>query len=81
MPSSDLDSPVRYRTVLLDFDHTLFDSDLSERSAFAYALAEAGIADPGTYFNTYKSITGELWRAAERGEISVARQSSPLIDL
>jgi len=72
MSSHGPDSAVRYRTVLLDFDHTLFDSDTSERLAFAWALAEVGISDPDAYFDRYQSINRQLWMAAERGEISVA---------
>ena len=61
----------RYETVLLDFDHTLFDSTVSERDAFLGAMSALGIADPGSYFHTYKSVNMSLWKAAERGELTV----------
>ncbi len=61
----------RYETVLLDFDHTLFDSAVSERDAFLGAMSAMGIADPGSYFDTYKSVNMSLWKAAERGELTV----------
>ena len=59
---------MRYSTFLLDFDHTLFDSDSSEAAAFAAALSAAGIAEPGPYSAAYKRINLDLWAAVERGE-------------
>ena len=60
---------MRYSTVLLDFDHTLLDSDTSEIEAYKLTLRNQGVADPMQYFDTYKRINMGLWSAAERGEI------------
>ncbi len=56
-----------YSTLLFDFDHTLFDSDASEASAFAETLTSCGVADPAAHFNTYRAINRTLWSAVERG--------------
>ena len=61
-----------YATLLLDLDHTLFDSDASEAQAFAAALATADIAEPARYFPTYDAINRGLWAAVERGELPTA---------
>ncbi len=61
-----------YTTLLLDLDHTLFDSDASEAQAFAYALAAGGVDGPERYFPTYDAINRGLWAAVERGEIPTA---------
>ena len=61
---------MRYETVLLDLDHTLFDSDTSEQAAFAQALLTAGVVEPMQYFTAYKAINLKLWAAVERGEFS-----------
>ncbi len=60
-----------YTTLLLDFDHTLFDSDTSEKEAFAAALYGCGVAETAKHYATYKQINRTLWSAAERGEIDV----------
>lgn len=61
-----------YATLLLDLDHTLFDSDASEAQAFAAALATADIAEPARYFPTYDAINRGLWAAVEKGELPTA---------
>ena len=61
---------MRYKTILLDLDHTLFDSDTSEWTAFAQALDTAGIVEPMQHFTAYQAINLELWAAVERGEFS-----------
>ena len=58
-----------YKTVLLDLDHTLFDSDASEAAAFAATLHEIGIRDHERYIKPYQVINLELWSAVERGEL------------
>lgn len=60
---------MRYETILLDLDHTLFDSDTSEQTAFAQALVTAGIVEPMQYFTAYQAINLRLWAAVERGEV------------
>lgn len=58
-----------YETILLDFDHTLFDFDASEAEAFELTLRTQGVTDPMRHFSKYKEINRELWAEVERGEI------------
>jgi 2-haloacid dehalogenase len=58
-----------YTVLLLDLDHTLLDSDASERLAFEHAMVSAGVADPGGHFAAYDAINRALWARVERGEI------------
>jgi YjjG family noncanonical pyrimidine nucleotidase len=60
---------MRYETILLDLDHTLFDSDTSEQTAFAQALLTAGVVEPMRHFMAYQAINLKLWAAVERGEV------------
>ena len=60
---------MRYKTILLDLDHTLFDSDTSEQTAFAQTLLTAGVVEPMRYFVAYQTINLKLWAAVERGEV------------
>ncbi len=57
-----------YSTFLIDLDHTLFDSDASEASAFAQTMKAAGVSDPDKFVGRYQQINLELWAAVERGE-------------
>ena len=58
-----------YSTILLDLDHTLFDSDTSEAAALTAALQAAGIQNSAQYTKTYQDINIQLWAAVERGEL------------
>jgi YjjG family noncanonical pyrimidine nucleotidase len=64
---------VRYTTILLDLDHTLFDSDASEALAFEQAMASAGIVDPARHLPAYQQINRALWAQVERGELTAAQ--------
>ncbi len=59
-----------YTTILLDLDHTLFDTDASEVLAFAATLQAAGVAEPSAHLPTYQRINRALWAAVERHEIT-----------
>lgn len=61
-----------YETILFDLDHTLYDSDESERHAYAHACGRAGLADLDLHFPRYVTINQAMWRAVERGEIDPA---------
>ena len=63
---------MRYPTLLLDLDHTLFDSKASEAAAFAITLRATGAACPDDYFATYDRINRALWAGLERGETTLA---------
>ncbi|MAT04061.1 MAG: noncanonical pyrimidine nucleotidase, YjjG family [Acidimicrobiaceae bacterium] len=58
-----------YSTILLDLDHTLYDSDESERLAYAHTAATFGLDDPDRHFDTYVDINRAMWAAVERGEL------------
>jgi 2-haloacid dehalogenase len=58
-----------YSTLLFDLDHTLYDSDESERQAYAHTTARFGLDDPDHHFATYVEINRAMWAAVERGEL------------
>jgi YjjG family noncanonical pyrimidine nucleotidase len=60
---------MKYSTILLDLDHTLFDSEASEAAALAAALDVAGIQGSLLHSKTYQDINIALWAAVERGEL------------
>lgn len=60
---------MRYPTLLFDLDHTLLDSDESERLAYEHTMASIGLAEPGTYFDRYVAINRSMWSAVESGEM------------
>ena len=60
---------MRYPTLLFDLDHTLLDSDESERLAYAHTMETVGVADAGVHFDRYVGINREMWAAVERGEL------------
>lgn len=58
--------------VLLDLDHTLFDSDASEAAAFAHALSTIGVEADSAMLDRYRAINRAMWRRVEAGTLSVA---------
>ena len=58
---------MRYPTLLFDLDHTLLDSDESERLAYEHTMATIGLADPGAYFGRYVAINRAMWSDVEAG--------------
>ena len=58
-----------YTTLLLDFDHTLLDSDASEVAAYELTLRKHDIPNAQNHFAAYKVINRSLWVAVERGEM------------
>jgi len=63
---------MRYTTLLFDLDHTLLDSDESERQAYAHTMAAIGLDEPAAHFDRYVIINREMWRAVEAGDIQPA---------
>jgi YjjG family noncanonical pyrimidine nucleotidase len=61
---------MHYTTLLLDLDHTLFDTDTSEAAAFRHTLSAAGVSEPDRHFADYQRINRNLWAAVERGEVT-----------
>jgi len=60
---------MNYSTILLDLDHTLFDSDASETAALDAALRIAGIDASQQYAKIYQEINLALWAKVEHGEL------------
>ncbi|MCD7776401.1 MAG: YjjG family noncanonical pyrimidine nucleotidase [Firmicutes bacterium] len=58
----------KYDTLLLDADGTLFDFDLSERTALTNVLDGVNIKADENILSAYHEINAERWRALERGE-------------
>lgn len=61
---------MHYSTLLIDFDHTLLDSDASAHAAFAITMVAAGVADPSPVIPAFEAINAELWAAVESGDLS-----------
>lgn len=59
-----------YRTFLLDLDHTLFDTEASEKVAFEQTVMAAGVPQAMAHFSNYQRINLELWSSMERGELN-----------
>lgn len=64
------DAGPRYTTLLLDLDHTLFDSDRSELLAFDATMLAVGVDEPRAHLAEYHRINRALWAAVERHEIT-----------
>lgn len=58
-----------YTHVLLDLDHTLFDTDFSLESAFDDAMRVAGV-EPDGHYPIFDAINRALWQSVERGELT-----------
>jgi 2-haloacid dehalogenase len=72
LPSTHESMPApAYPIVLFDLDHTLFDSDESERLAFNATLRAFSIEHPERHFGRYRSINRALWSQVEAGRIDV----------
>lgn len=60
---------MRYTSLLFDLDHTLLDSDESERLAYAHTMEKIGLDDPQAHFRRYVTINREMWAAVEAGDM------------
>ncbi len=63
---------LRYDTVFLDADDTLFDYPRAEERAFSRTCARFGLADTPELRDSYRRINREQWRRLERGETDQA---------
>lgn len=57
-----------YTTVLFDIDHTLFDFEATERTAFRRLLEQQELQWTPERETRYKTLNQALWKALERGE-------------
>lgn len=60
---------IRYTTVLLDADNTLYDFDAAERKALQTVLISRGYTPDEHTVSTYLNINNALWDAFARGEV------------
>lgn len=60
----------RFRWVLFDADHTLFDFDRASEEAMGEVLRRHGAIWSANMYADYKRINGEAWREHEEGRLS-----------
>jgi 2-haloacid dehalogenase len=60
---------VGYTTLLLDFDHTLFDFDASQAQALRHAVVVGGLPASDEVINAYVEINDRLWAAVSHGSL------------
>ena len=60
---------MKYDTFLLDADQTIFDFNLSEKTAINDVFTENKLQFSEEIYNSYHNINLELWRKYEKGEI------------
>ncbi|MBQ8507572.1 MAG: YjjG family noncanonical pyrimidine nucleotidase [Clostridia bacterium] len=60
---------MRYKSILMDIDDTIFDFQQGNRNAIAALMAELGLSSP-TVFDEYQAINHACWEALERGEMT-----------
>jgi YjjG family noncanonical pyrimidine nucleotidase len=63
----------RYTWIIFDADNTLFDFDAAERAALERTLSAVDVACDAGVRAAYAEISGRLWRAFERGEVTSER--------
>lgn len=63
---------MRYQTLLLDADGTLWDFDRSEAEAIRETLCRFGLPDTDEWVGDYHRINDALWKQLERGEVTKA---------
>lgn len=59
-----------YRTILLDLDHTLLDTNQSEVAAFAETLQSIGVPASDELLVSYRAINQRMWNQVEQGQLS-----------
>lgn len=64
-------SKKHYSLLLFDADGTLFDYERGERSSLDRTLSAYAVEPSDAIRVTYKGINGKLWKAFERGEVTI----------
>ena len=64
---------MKYSTVFLDADGTVFDFDRSEKEALALALKDCSLPCGDEIIATYHAINDACWKEFERGELAGKR--------
>lgn len=64
---------MRYQTLLLDADGTLWDFDRAEQEAIRETLRQFGLPDDQQWVGDYHRINAALWKQLERGEVTKAQ--------
>ncbi len=62
----------KYKWLLFDVDHTLFDFDLAELKALANSFAQFRLPYNDNIGKTYRTINQQIWQQLEKGEITPA---------
>lgn len=62
---------MKYEILLFDVDNTLLDFDANEAESFKNMMRDKGYEYSEEIYEKYKNINHEMWKAAERGEITV----------
>ncbi len=62
----------KYRWLIFDADHTLFDFDHAQERAFYALLSDQGIDPNDELYHIYQDINHAAWRALEQGTLSPA---------
>ncbi len=60
---------MRYKSILMDIDDTIFDFQPGNRNAVEQLMAELGLSSPNVY-DEYETINRACWEALERGEMT-----------
>lgn len=60
---------MKYKFLLFDADHTLFDFNTSEYNALKDALCELSLPNSDEHIERYSEINCRYWKMLERGEI------------
>lgn len=63
---------LKYKFLLFDLDHTLFDFDAAEDIALTQLLEEEGVEDIQTYKDYYVPMNKALWKDLEQKKITKA---------
>lgn len=62
---------MKYEILLFDVDNTLLDFDANEAESFKNMMKDKGQAYSEELYAAYKEMNHEMWKAVERGEITV----------
>lgn len=62
---------MKYKILLFDVDNTLLDFDANEAESFKNTMADKGEEYCEELYDRYKKMNHELWKAVERGEITI----------
>ena len=62
---------MKYEILLFDVDNTLLDFDANEAESFKNMIEDKGQVYSEELYSRYKEINHEMWKAVERGEMTI----------